>query len=132
MWYMRRRRLLVWRQAPTISSRHCEERSAEADQRSLMPECHRAERLQQMLVEDRDRDKGLADIVQQGSTGETALVVLAHAEMLREGYRKSGDEQAMAIGVGMMAADRRQPFTQRRMPDGLENLVFGFHDIAEL
>ena len=65
------------------------------------------------LVEDRHRDEGLADIVQQRRAGETTLVVLAHAEMLGEGDGKPGDEQAVAIGVGVMAADRRQPFSQR-------------------
>jgi len=47
--------------------------------------------------------------------GETALVVLAHAEMLRIRNRKAGDEETMAIAAGVMAADRRQPFPQRRM-----------------
>ena len=69
--------------------------------------------------------------MQQRGAGQTALVVLAHAEMLRERDRKAGDEQAMAIAVGVMAADRRQPFPQRRMLDRLEDLVFGLDDIVE-
>ena len=69
--------------------------------------------------------------MQQGGAGKTALVVLAHAEMLRVGYRKAGDEEAMAIAAGVMAADRRQPFPQGRMPDRLENLVFGLDDVVE-
>ncbi len=51
------------------------------------------------LVQDRHRDEGLADIVQQRGARQPALVVLAHAEMLRERDGKAGDEQAMAIGV---------------------------------
>ena len=64
------------------------------------------------LVEERDRNEGLADIVQQRGAGQAALVVLAHAEMLGERHRKAGDEQAMAIAVGVMAADGGQPFAQ--------------------
>ena len=92
---------------------------------------HFFQRQRARLVEDRHRNERLADIVQQRGAGETALVVLAHAEMLREGDRKAGDEQAMAIAVGVMAADRRQPFPQRRMLDRLENLVLGLDDVAE-
>ena len=77
------------------------------------------------------RNERLADIVQQRGAGEPTLVVLAHAEMLRERHGKAGDEQAVAIAVGVMAADRRQPFAQRRMLDRLENLGFGLHDVAE-
>ena len=62
---------------------------------------------------------------------QAALVVLAHAEMLRERDRETGDKEAVAIAVGVMAADGRQPFTQRGLLDGFENLVFGFHDVAE-
>ena len=69
--------------------------------------------------------------MQQRGAGEPALVVLAHAEMLGERHRKAGDEQAMAIAVGVVAADRRQPFPQRGMLDRLEDLVFGLHDVAE-
>ena len=87
--------------------------------------CHFLARQRARLVEDRDRDERLADIVQQRGAGQTALVVLAHAEMLGERHRKAGDEQAVAIAVGVMAADRRQPFPQRAMLDGLEDLVFG-------
>ncbi len=39
------------------------------------------------LVQDRDGDEGLADIVKQRGAGQAALVLLAHAEMLREGDR---------------------------------------------
>ena len=70
--------------------------------------------------------------MQQGGARQPALVVVAHAEMLRERDGKAGDEQAVAIGVGVMAADRGQPFAQRGVLDGLENLVFGRHDVAEL
>ena len=66
------------------------------------------------LVEDRDRDERLADIVQQRGAGQTALVVLAHAEMLRERDRKAGDKQAVAIGVGVMAADGRSAIPAAR------------------
>ena len=59
------------------------------------------------LVQDRSRNEGLADIVQQRGAGQTALVVLAHAEMLREGNGEAGDKEAMAIAAGMMAADGR-------------------------
>ena len=83
------------------------------------------------LVQDRDRNERLADIVQQRGAGQPALIVFTHAEMLGERHRKAGDEQAMAIAVGVMAADRRQPFPQRAMLDGLEDLVFGLHDVAE-
>jgi len=41
------------------------------------------------LVEDFDGNERLADIVQQGSADKTALVVVAHAEMLRERDRKA-------------------------------------------
>ena len=83
------------------------------------------------LVQDCHRNERLADIVQQRSAGKPALIVLAHAEVLGERHRKAGDEQAVAIAVGVMTADRRQPFPQRGMLDGLEDLVFGLHDIAE-
>src|SRR5258708_25420854 len=82
------------------------------------------------LVQDHHRDKRLADIVQQGGAGETALVVLAHPEMLRKRNRKAGDKQAMAIAVGVMAADGRQPLTQGSLLDGFENLVFGFNNVS--
>ena len=82
------------------------------------------------LVENRNRNERLADIVQQRGAGEAPLIVLAHAEMLREGDRKAGDEQAVAIAVGMMATDRGQPFAQRRMLDRLEDLGFGLDYIA--
>ncbi len=78
-----------------------------------------------------DRNERLADVVQQRGAGEPALVVLAHAEMLRERDRKAGDEQAMAIAAGVMAADGRQPFPQRGMLDRLEDLVLGRDDVVE-
>ena len=83
------------------------------------------------LVQDRHRDERLADVVQQRGARQAALVVLPHAEILRIRHRKSGDKQAVAIGVGMVAADGRQPFAQRGMLDGLEDLAFGLHDIVE-
>ena len=49
------------------------------------------------LVEDGERNEGLADIVQERGAREPALVVLAHAEMLGEGDRKAGHEQAVTI-----------------------------------
>ena len=70
------------------------------------------------LVQDRHRDERLADVVQQRGAGQTALVVLAHAEMLRERDRKTGHEQAVAVAVGVMAADGGQPFAQRGLLDG--------------
>jgi len=70
--------------------------------------------------------------VQKGSAGQAALVVLAHPEMLRERNRKPGDKEAMAIAVGVMAADGRQPFAQRGVLDGLEDPGFGFHNVVEL
>ena len=73
----------------------------------------------------RHRDERLADVVQKSGAGQTPLVVLAHAEMLRERNREAGDKQAVAVAVGVMAADGRQPFAQRGLLDGLENLVFG-------
>ena len=66
------------------------------------------------LVEDRDGNERLADIVQQRGARQPALVVLAHAEMLREGDGKAGDEQAMAIAVVVMAADRRSAIRATR------------------
>ena len=84
------------------------------------------------LVQDRDRNERLADIVQQRGAGEPALVVLAHAEMLGERDRKTGDEQAMAIAVGVVTADRGQPLPQRGMLDRLEDLVLGRHDVARI
>ena len=85
-----------------------------------------------LLVEDRDGNEGLADIVQQGGARQPALIVLAHAEVLRERDGEAGDEQAMAIGVDVMAADRGQPFAQRGMLDRLDDLALGRHDVAEL
>ena len=73
---------------------------------------HFFQRQRARLVEDAHRNERLADVVQQGSAGETALVVLAHAEMLRVCNRKTGDEQAMAVAAGVVTADRRQPFPQ--------------------
>src|SRR5579872_6631537 len=64
------------------------------------------------LVQDPDRDEGLADIVQQRGTGQAALIVFAHAQMLRKGHRKASDEQAMPVAAGVMAADRGQPLAQ--------------------
>ena len=49
------------------------------------------------LVEDGERDEGLADVMQQRGAGKAPLVVLAHAKMLGEGDRKAGHEQAVAI-----------------------------------
>ena len=92
---------------------------------------HFFQRQRARLVQDRHRNERLADVVQQGGTGETALVVVAHAEMLRVGDRKAGDKETMAVAAGVMAADRRQPFAQGRMPDRLENLVLGLDDVAE-
>ncbi len=83
------------------------------------------------LVQDRDGDEGLADVVQQRGAGQAALVVLAHAEMLREGHRKAGDEQAVAIAVGVVAADRGQPFAQGGMLDRLQDLGFGLLHFLE-
>ena len=77
------------------------------------------------------RDERLADVVQQRGAGQAALVVLAHAEMLREGDRKAGDEQAMAIAVRVVAADRGQPFAQRGMLDRLEDLGLGLLHFVE-
>ena len=84
------------------------------------------------LVQDRDRDEGLADVMQQGGAGQPALVVLAHAEMLREGDRKAGDEQAVAIARRHGAADRGQPFAQRGVLDRLEDLVFGLRTSSKV
>ena len=92
---------------------------------------HFLQRQRARLVQDRHRNESLADVVQQRGAGETALVVLAHAEMLRVRDRKAGDEETMAIAAGVMAADRRQPFPQGRMLDRLENLVLGLDDVAE-
>ena len=64
------------------------------------------------LVEDRDRNEGLVDVVQQRRARQPALIILAHAEMLRIRHRKAGDEQAVAIGFVVMAADRGQPLPQ--------------------
>ena len=83
------------------------------------------------LVQDRHRNEGLADIVQKGGAHQAALIVVAHPEMLRERNRKAGDKEAMTIGVRVVAADSGQPFTQRGMLDGFENLVLGLHDIGE-
>ena len=71
---------------------------------------HFLQRQRARLVEDRNRNERLADVVEQGCARQTALVVLAHAEMLRIRHRKAGDEETMAIAAGVMAADRRQPF----------------------
>ena len=63
---------------------------------------------------------------------ETALVVLAHAEMLGERHRKAGDEQAMAIGVGVMAS--RRSVSHSRSEEclmALQDLAFGCDDVAE-
>ncbi len=83
------------------------------------------------LVQYSHRDERLADIVQKGGADQTALIVLAHTEMLRERNSETGDKEAVAIAVSMMAADGRQPFTQRGLLDGFENLVFSFQDVAE-
>ena len=69
--------------------------------------------------------------MQQRRAGEAALVVIAHAEMLRERHRETGDEQAMAVRFDVVAADRGQPFAQRGMLDRLEDLVFGLHEVVE-
>ena len=67
---------------------------------------------QARLVEDRGRDERLADVVQQRGAHQPALVVFAHAEMLRKGNGKAGHEQAVTVAVGVMAADGGQPFAQ--------------------
>src|SRR5205809_5408927 len=69
--------------------------------------------------------------MQKGGARQTALVVLPHAEMLRERNRKTGDKEAMAKAAVMMATDGRQPFAQRGVLDGFEHLVFGFHNVVE-
>src|ERR1700694_322669 len=69
--------------------------------------------------------------MQQGCTHQTALIVLAHTEMLRECDRKTGDKEAVAITFHVIAADRGQPFPQRGVLDGFENRVFSLHDIAK-
>src|SRR5450759_507896 len=76
------------------------------------------------LVQDRDRNERLADIVQQRGTHQTALVVLAHAEMLRERDRKTGDKEAVAITFHMMAADSSKQLKKRAVLDSFEALVF--------
>ena len=83
------------------------------------------------LVQNGDRDERLADIVQQRRAGKTALIVLAHAEMLRERNGKAGDKETMPIAGGVMAADGRQPGTQRGVLDRLEDLVFRLDHIVE-
>ena len=62
------------------------------------------------LVENLNRNEGLADIVQKSSADHPALVVLTHAETLPERDRKSGDKQAMTITTGVMPANGGQPF----------------------
>ena len=78
------------------------------------------------LVENRHRDERLADIVQERSPTprQAALVVLAHPEMMRERHRKTGDKQAVAIALDVMAADDPQPFTQRGLLDRPEKSWF--------
>ena len=83
------------------------------------------------LVQDGHGNEGFADIMQQCGANHAALVVLAHAEMLRESHRKAGDEEAVPVTVGVMAANRGQPFAQRGVLDGLQDLVFGLDDVAE-
>jgi len=62
---------------------------------------------QARLVQDRRRDERFADVMQQRGPYQPALVVVAHAEMLRKGDRKAGHEQTVAVAVGVMAADGR-------------------------
>ena len=83
-----------------------------------------------LLVEKSPGDERLADVMQQRGARQAPLVVLAHAEMLREGDRKAGDVETVTVGVDMVAADRRQPFAQGRVLDGLENLLFGANDTS--
>ena len=83
------------------------------------------------LVQERDGDKCLADVVQKRSARQTALIVLAHPEMLREGDGETGHEQAVTVAIGVMAADGVQPFTQRSLLDGAKNLVLDLQDVAE-
>ena len=83
------------------------------------------------LVEDRNGNEGLAHIMQQRRARQPALIVLAHPEMLRECRGEARDKQAVAITVGVMTADRGQPFTQRRSRDGLKNLTLRLHHVAE-
>ncbi len=70
----------------------------------------------------------LADIMQQRGAHQAPLIVLAHAEMHPEGHREAGDVEAVTVGIDMVAADGGQPFAQRRVLDGLENLFFGADD----
>src|SRR5262249_51542512 len=83
---------------------------------------------------DRERNESLADVVQQRGAGQAALVGFAHAEMLRERHCKAGHEQAVTMAVGVMAADRGQPFAGRgvidRPEDGLGLGVAGMSDVA--
>ena len=51
---------------------------------------------QSRLVENGDRDERLADVMQKGCPHQAALVVLAHAQMLRKGNGKAGHKQAVA------------------------------------
>lgn len=83
------------------------------------------------LVEQRGGNEGLADVVQQRGAGQAALVVLAHAEMLREGDGEAGDEQAVPIAADMVATHRGEPFAQRGMLDRLQDLAFGGDDVVE-
>ena len=83
------------------------------------------------LVQDRHRYERLADIMQKRGAHQTALIVLAHPEMLRERNGKTGHEKAMTIAAHMVAADGGQPFTQRGMLDGPENPALGLHDVAQ-
>ena len=83
------------------------------------------------MIEDFDRHEGRADVVQQRGAGQAALVLVAHAEMLGEGHREAGGEQAMPVAAIVMRADRGQPFPQRGALDRLQDGVLRLHHVVD-
>ena len=68
------------------------------------------------LVQDADRDRGLADIVQQPGLGQELGVVPAHAGGQREGGEVGGDPERMGEGVVVVrcaAPPARRPSAAR-------------------
>ena len=63
------------------------------------------------LVQDRERDFGLADVVQQGASDKLHLVARRKAQATRELGGKAGNQQAMLIGRVVMSPDDLEPST---------------------
>src|SRR5690349_10057766 len=64
------------------------------------------------LFQDRNRDTGLAEIMQQSGESESVLVRGRKTKPAPELHRDPGDHETMLIGLAVMAAHRIDPLCE--------------------